>query len=297
MAKPKVVVRLKGGLGNQLFCYAAARRLALVNNAELIIDDVTGFVRDRQYRRCYALVRFCIAGRKVTAAERLYPFERLRRGAYKWFNQRRPFFERTYLEQEGLDFDPRLLAYQVRGSCYLDGLWQSEEYFKDVEEYIRKELQIIPPEDEINPHLAEQIRQVNAVAVHVRWFESPNCGVSRYNVPAGYYRRAIAEMRRRVSDPVYVVFSDEPQACVHLLGLPAEEVIVVNHNHSQSEAYADLWLMTQCRHFIIANSTFSWWGAWLGERKETTVIAPGIVLNGKTAWGFHGLLPDRWFTF
>src|SRR6267154_4898422 len=79
----KVIARMRGGLGNQLFCYAAARRLALVNDAELVIDDVTGFARDRQYRRRYALDRFRIAARKATPAERLEPFERYRRGLMK----------------------------------------------------------------------------------------------------------------------------------------------------------------------------------------------------------------------
>ena len=77
----KVIVRIKGGLRNQLFCYAAARRLALVNNAELVIDDVTGFARDRQYRHQYALDHFHIPVRKATPAERLEPFERYRRRA------------------------------------------------------------------------------------------------------------------------------------------------------------------------------------------------------------------------
>ena len=85
----KLIARIKGGLGNQLFCYAAARRLALVNNAELVIDDVTGFVRDRQYRRQYALDRFQIPARKATPAERMEPFERYRRGVAKFVARRR----------------------------------------------------------------------------------------------------------------------------------------------------------------------------------------------------------------
>ena len=107
----KVITRIKGGVGNQLFCYAAARRLALVNNAELVIDDVTGFARDRQYRRKYMLDRFSIPFRKATSAERLEPFERYRRGIMKWLSRRKPFAERRYLEQEGIDIDERLLAW------------------------------------------------------------------------------------------------------------------------------------------------------------------------------------------
>ena len=97
----KVIARIKGGLGNQLFCYAAARRLALVNGADLMLDDVTGFARDYQYRRRYALDHFNIMARKATPAERLEPFERLRRGVARAISRRLPFERRMYLEQEG----------------------------------------------------------------------------------------------------------------------------------------------------------------------------------------------------
>jgi hypothetical protein len=105
----KLIVRIKGGLGNQLFCYAAARRLALVNDAELVIDDVTGFARDQQYRRRYMLDRFNILARKATPRERLEPFERYRRGVMRLLSRRKPFVERHYLEREGIEFDERLL--------------------------------------------------------------------------------------------------------------------------------------------------------------------------------------------
>ena len=166
----KVITRIKGGLGNQLFCYAAARRLALVNDAELVIDDVTGFSRDRQYRRQFVLDRFQIPTRKATPAERMEPFERHRRGLMKWLSRRQPFEERRYLEEERLDFDERLLALKVNGSLHLDGYWQSENYFKDVEQTIREDLQIIPPKDLMNQNMAEEIRNMRAVALHVRWW-------------------------------------------------------------------------------------------------------------------------------
>ncbi|WP_447860117.1 alpha-1,2-fucosyltransferase [Nitrospira calida] len=292
----KVIARIKGGLGNQLFCYAAARRLALANDAELVIDDVTGFARDRLYRRTYLLDGFRIPCRKATPAERLEPFERARRAVAKWINRRRPFHERSYLEQEGLDFDARVLDYKVKGTVYLDGLWQSEGYFKEVEDVIRKDLEIGPPQDEAARQLAAQIRGMNAVAIHVRWFDLPNAGPSAYNLPAAYYQRAMAEIERRVESPAYVLFSDEPGAATSLLGLPPDRLLVVGDVVKDADPVTELGLMAQCRHFIIANSTFSWWGAWLGEKLGSVVIAPAVRVVGKTAWGVRGLLPGRWVT-
>jgi len=106
----KIISRIFGGLGNQLFCYAAARRLALVNNAELVIDNVSGFMHDTDYQRQYQLDHFSIPCRKATSVELLEPFPRIRRYLKRRLNQRRPFAQRSYLVQEGIDFDPRLLA-------------------------------------------------------------------------------------------------------------------------------------------------------------------------------------------
>lgn len=288
----KVVSRIRGGLGNQLFCYAAARRLAIANNAELVIDDVTGFARDAQYAREYSLDNFRIPARKATPAERLEPFERLRRGFAKAVSRIKPFPERSYLEQEGIDFDARLLDFKVRDTVYLDGLWQSEEYFRDIADVIRADLQIIPPADELNAGLAMDIESSTAVAVHVRWFEQPGGG-GAHNLTAAYYKRAIAVMEERIRSPKYFLFSDNPEAAVKLIGLPENRVCVSN-NKGQGNAYADLWLMSQCRHFITANSTFSWWGAWLGVAPDKFVVSPAQKMGTLTAWGFAGHLPDAW---
>ncbi len=289
-----VVVRIKGGLGNQLFCYAAARRLALVNDAELVIDDVTGFIRDRRYRRRYCLDRFRIPARKATAWERMEPFERYRRGLAKCLAKRRPFHCRRYVEQEGINFDERLLTYKVRGTVHLDGLWQSEGYFKDVEATVREDLEIVPPADRLTLDMARRIRECNAVAVHVRWFDRPGGENTTHNASLDYYRRAVDKIERRLDDPHFFVFSDDPEAAIRALNLPEGEATCVSHNKGDDNAYADLWLMTQCRHFIIANSTFSWWGAWLAQYDQKTVIAPVMQVTGMTAWGFEGLLPSGW---
>jgi hypothetical protein len=289
----KVIPRISGGMGNQLFSYAAARRLALANDAELVIDATSGFLRDVDYQRRYQLDRFSIPCRKATASELLGPLPRVRRYLKRALNRRRPFGSRTYVQQEGLAFDRRLLDFKPRGKVYLEGYWQSEGYFKDVEGIIRSDLRIKPPTDTQNVAMAEQMSGCAATAVHVRFFDEP--GESINNAPHDYYARAVARMEAVVPGSHYFLFSDRPEDARAAIPLPAARMTSVTHNRGDANAYADLWLMTHATHFIIANSTFSWWGAWLAERPQTIVIAPGFVMcEGKMAWGFEGLLPERW---
>jgi Glycosyl transferase family 11 len=294
MIKNKIITRIKGGLGNQLFCYAAARRLSIVNDAELVIDDVTGFARDYAFQRQYALEHFNISCRKATPGERLEPLERYRRGVLKWRSRRKPFAERPYLEQEYQDFDARLLTRQVKGTLYLDGYWQSESYFKDVEATTREDLRITPPHDADNRSMSQRICQTsNPVALHVRWFSDPT-SQSEHNLSEAYYANAIGLMEHKLDSPHYFLFSDNPEAARQKLSLPESRVTYVCHNQGDLMAYADLWLMSQCKHFIMANSTFSWWGAWLGEHPNQLVTTPNLSLQGAMSWGFAGLLPDQW---
>ena len=294
MSNPKVIVRILGGLGNQLFCYAAARRLALVNNAELVLDDASGFAYDTEYQRHYLLGHFNITCRKARPSERLEPFSRVRRALKRRWNQHLPLAQRAYLVQAGIDFDPTLLHFKPKGTVYLEGYWQSEDYFKDVVHTLRQDLQIKPPTDAANLAMAEHIRGGTSVAVHVRFFDEPHAdGIN--NAPGDFYTRALEAMDCLAPAAHYFIFSDQPEAARARIPLPDARVTLVAHNQGDENAYADLWLMTQCQHFIIANSTFSWWGAWLAAQQEKQVIAPGFEMrHGKMSWGFKGLLPGEW---
>lgn len=293
--KTKIIVRIKGGLGNQLFCYAAARRLALVNDAELVLDDVTGFVRDFVYKRHFQLDHFDMPIRKATPSERLEPFSRHRHALNRWWNARRPFDRRQCLNQEGFDFDPRLLSLKPRGTLYLEGYWQSEDYFKDVAPIIRQDLRIKSEVDAPNHQMAHRMQQQQSVAVHVRFFDTASDASGSANAPSHYYRESISQMETRRPGAHYYVFSDRPAQARDCIPLPDERVTLVSHNQGDANAHADLWLMTQCQHFIIANSTFSWWGAWLGNRGNSIIMAPNPARFPKDSpWRAEGTIPGTW---
>jgi len=283
---PTLIARIKGGLGNQLFCYAAARRLALANDLELVIDDVTGFARDRTYQRRYGLAPFTIPCRKTTAWERMAPLERGRRAIAKWVARKRSFDARAYVEQEGPGFDPRLLYLKPRQSLYLDGLWQDERYFADIADTLRSDLRLKLSPDPANAAIARHISSCQSVALHMRWFESPAAIRSGRNVGALYYRQAIEKIEADLGSPHYFVFSDDVAAAITTLALPADRFTPVVDNRGEEGAIFDFWLMAQCRHLIMANSTFSWWAAWLGRPHGGSILMPGDVprMRGACVW-------------
>jgi hypothetical protein len=297
----KVVVRLKGGLGNQLFCYATARRLAWANDAELLLDAVTGFKYDQLYRRTYALGCFNIPARLATPTEQMEPLGRVRRLIARKLSERKPLARRRYIQQVGVDFDPGIVPLRLQdGTTYFDAFGQSERYFADIRQQLQQDLVMSVPQDRDNLTMATQINSTESVALHVRWFDAGD-GAHSSNMSRAYYAAAIPQLLAKIPGAHFFVFSDRPSDAAALLEplMGGQPFTLVHHNAKTGKAEADFWLMRQCRHFIIGNSTFAWWAAWLGEqeRQDTQVFAPSRNVDPEhsvTAWGFPGLLPERW---
>lgn len=273
---------MKGGLGNQLFIYAAARRLSHISNVPLKLDAVSGF-RGDFYRREYCLGSFNI---KAEPASRIgcydYPLSRGVRLIARRLNARLPFSRRWYIEEEGDAFDPRLLILRISGRQYpyLDGYWADERYFRDIEAIIRADLQIVAPLNEPTLRLADQIHSCCAVSMHARRLRELPAGSSakplpssKQSLPIEYYSRAVEWIEQRVPNPVFFCFADYPEWFRENIET-RRPVVVVENSGRNDQAYQDLWLMSQCRHHIIANSTFSWWGAWLGINPDKLVVSP-----------------------
>ena len=289
----KLIVRLFGGIGNQLFIYAAARRFSIAFGYKLVLDDLSGFRSDTVYNRSYALDCFSISVTKAGSTDRLEPFPRLRRYILRLVNLFLPLNLRSYIQQEFLGFDPRIINLRPKArTIHFEGYWQSEKYFYDVESVIRRDLTFKPPTDSKNISVSKSILMYaqNSVAIHYRFFDEASA-----NYLSKYYTDSISYFEHTLDTPHYFVFTDNPTEASKTFPLSLDRCTFVTHNQSPESSYCDLWLMSLCHNFIIANSTFSWWGAWLSPYKDKIVVAPKRVIKEDVgAWGFEDLLPESW---
>jgi hypothetical protein len=290
-----IIVRLRGGLGNQLFQYAAGRALALRVGTELKLD-LAEF--EQPGPRVYELHRFNVCESFLEPGEKRRIGRWLRRRRHKWgraLDAVWPWRVMRYVHDRETGFDPQVL--RVRGDAYLAGFWQREEYFADIAEVIRREFAFRAGPDERNATtLAEIAAGGNAVCVHVRRGDYLDPQMHSLFGLCGpeYYRRAMDLMRARVAGPRFFLFSDDPAWTRGNFDIDARTRLV-DHNVG-SRDHEDLRLMAACRHFIIANSSFSWWGAWLSPFGEKIVVAPRIWLADAERSGFDPC-PAGWIRF
>lgn len=262
-------MRLVGGLGNQLFQYACGRAVALRHGTELVLD--TRELSRGAAHAVFGLDHFAIRARMGGSAD--LPPPRSRVLAYGLW--RAGFMAPRFLRERGLGVNPAVLA--AGDGTYLHGYFQSEAYFRDVVPQIRPELEIVTPPSDDNLRWASRIAgDDRAVSLHVRrgdYVASAKGQQVHGTCDADYYARAVAAIRARAGiDPRLYVFSDDPHWARDNLALDAETV-VLDHN-PPGAAVEDMRLMGVCRHHIIANSSFSWWGAWRNPSAGKVVVAP-----------------------
>lgn len=282
-----ILVHLSGGLGNQMFQYALGRRLSLERKVPLVLDTGS-FARDRL--RDFELDQFQIAGKVAS------PF--LARLARPWpqsWNGRKRFFRWPGLpvvKERDFPFDPVVL--ECPRWARLDGYWQTERYFADTADRIRADFQLREPIGSSHRDLLQRIEAANSVSVHVRRGDYvSDAATNEYHgtCSPAWYEQAMSAMAERVEKPAFFVFSDDPAWARD--NLPKRWPIVFIDPQPAGREAADMHLMAACRHHIIANSSFSWWGAWLDPRSDKQVIAPQRWFN-KAAKDTRDLIPPGW---
>jgi hypothetical protein len=254
-------VKLDGGLGNQMFQYAAGRRLALKHGVPLELDLSWLKTTERAgWGRSYQLDCFNIQARK--------------RSNISISKIRRLFHKQITIQERDRRFNASVL--DAPDDSYLIGYWQCETYFKDVEGAIRRDFTFSHLPEKRNKELMKKISNCNSVSLHFRRSDYVDVkGTNQFfGVPSldKYYYPAVKFISERVSSPHFFVFSDDPAWGKQNLTIESPTTFV-DHNPPQ-RGFEDLRLISNCKHHIIANSSFSWWGAWLNPNREKIVIAP-----------------------
>lgn len=293
----RIIARLHDGLGNQLFIYAAARAIAEARGAELLLDSHSGFARDRKYGAISQLSHFALAA-AFAPMQLCYPppFGRQIRDLQISASRHLPLAHRFVIREA--DFEAVMAGAPLRSTVRLEGYWQSERYFASISPKIRDELQVISPLSHRSMELMAQVAQTNSVGLHIRQRRGAHHDhdkpptTATPQLPFSYYEEAIARVVARVEQPNFFCFGDNPDWIRERWKFPYP-VHFVDHNRTQEVAYEDLALMSACNHFIVGNSTFSWWGAWLSRNAEKYVVAPAS--EGKFVWGSEkDLIPASW---
>jgi len=268
-----ITVKLNGGLGNQMFQYALGRCLAEKNKTKLRLD-ISGLLsrlpkknftyRDftlDDFKINYSL-NFCSNIARITGLHNLlfvlsYAYLRVR-------NIIRP----TIIEKGQFEFNREVL--ELKDGVYLDGSWQNEKYFIEIADIIRAEFALNENLDIEEADWLKNIQENNSVAVHIRRGDYVSLNLDSI-CNLNYYHAAMEIMKEKIGDLQFFIFSDDPKWA-------ADNFKDMSMNIVSSDEYrspcVDLYLMSQCKHQIIANSSYSWWAAWLNNNKNKIIIAP-----------------------
>lgn len=269
-----VAVQLSGGLGNQMFEYALYLKLKALGK-DVKIDDITCY-GPRQRKK--QLEVFGVSYERISEAE----YEKLTDSSMRMADRlRRKLTGRKDLSYREADtnFDPEVLR---REPALLQGCFQTERYFTDIAEQVRQAYRFrnFTP-DEQTARYARQIEESLSVGVHIRrgdYLDPKYSGLYEGICEEAYYERAIGRMKTLLPGARFYFFSNDTKWVREYYA--GEDYVTVEGNGEET-GYADLYLMSRCRHNIIANSSFSWWGAWLNENPGKKVIAPKKWLNGR----------------
>ncbi|MBC7947013.1 MAG: alpha-1,2-fucosyltransferase [Chitinophagaceae bacterium] len=281
-----IIVRLQGGLGNQLFQYAAAKALATRLGRGFKSEIITSLQKDKL--------------RTIALNDLQAPFELATPKEIRNFIQ----FPLLYRHKPALvarmgkhiyrephfQYDPHFLT--LTDPVYLDGFFQSPKYFQDIEELIRQDFQVRSEQVQAVMQKGKELTAKSSVAIHIRRGDFANAKAVNYHgiLTSEYYMKAIEVIKSKVPGASFHFFSDDIAWVKEKIPMDKGSELVSLQTTSSIE---DFYLMTKCQHNIIANSSFSWWTAWLNNNPGKNVIAPKkwFVVEGINT---DDLIPAGW---
>jgi len=290
-----IIVRINGGLGNQMFQYAIGRSLAYRLNTELKLD-ISSYEMYKLHR--FFLNEFNLTLNIATKKE-IQKFIK-HRGKFSYYLNK-AFGKNVdsvilkqgyYKEEKEFHFNPEI--FNLKGDIYLDGYFQTDLYFKDIQDTIRSAFTVKSEPNEMNLEFINKIQNCNSIALHIRrgdYVTDIKTLKKHGALNLEYYEKSIQAIVKEVPNPHFFIFSDDPEWIKNnlVINYPSD---FISHN-DPNKGYEDLRLMTFCDNFIIANSTFSWWGAWLSGNSKKIVIAPINWLKTEEI-KVTNLIPKEW---
>ena len=292
-----IITRLNGGLGNQMFQYAAGKRLAVKRQVGLKMDVIgLGENIANTTPRRYSLSVFSIAENFATKAE----IDSMKERGDSFFSLAKKklglkigsFEGKTFIAEKHFQFDPEILS--LGNDVYLQGYWQSEKYFSDIKDIIRKDFTVKILPTAINQKIINEIKIRNSASLHIRrgdYVSDKKTNQFHGICSLDYYAQGAKMIAEEKQDVHFFVFSDDINWAKENLkfNYPMTFVDINDDEHS----YEDMRLMSLCKHDIIANSCFSWWGAWLNQNPERIVIAPKSWFTDPNIDTID-LIPEKW---
>ena len=287
-----VVARLNGGLGNQLFQYAAGRSLADKLNLPLKMD-LSEF--ETYKLRGFELDKFNIEA-EIAKPSEISGIDTHPSKLKKYRNRLAIHFGYSLsscaFKEKSFCYDQ--LFEKISQPAYLDGYWQSEKYFKTSDAHLRHEINYKGPLDDKNILILKKIKIHNSISLHIRrgdYVSNPSAAAVHGVCSLEYYDAAMRFIASHAGQPHFFVFSDDPQWAKENLKM-SYPVHFVEAN-GPDRGVEDMWLMKSCNHHIIANSSFSWWAAWLNNKPAKIVVAPRTWFRDP-AINTQDLIPKQW---
>ena len=270
-----IIVRVTGGLGNQMFQYAMYK--SLEKKGKLVKLDCKSFYETKKEHNGYELERiFDIKPNKPTK-EDLEKFDE--NNISTLFKIKRKLFGDKKFVYDTKEYVFNKDVYKLKNS-YLNGYWQSIKYFEGIENDIKKDFRFKNQLDNKNLEILNEIENSNSISIHIRrgdYMSPENYNMYGCIATPTYYKKAIKVIEEKVENPTFFVFSNDMDWVKKNIQINSR-VFYIDIN-SGNGSYKDMQLMSNCKHNIIANSSFSWWGAWLNENKNKIVIAPKKWIN------------------
>lgn len=273
------IVNIIGGLGNQMFCYAFAKALQLKYPNEIIMVDISHFNHYKlhtgfQINEVFNVVDVNIANfkhlYKVTWYLPHYKLSRIMRRIL-------PLRKTEYVEKRDYVYDP--IVFDKKNDCYFEGYWQSPIYFSSIKEEIKNMFTFPEPSGD-NLALSIRMKKVDSVAVHIRRGDYLNAKSFIGICELDYYKRGISYIKENVRNPVFFIFSNDIEWCVNnITPLTGGSEVNFVTNNKGLDSYWDMYLMSCCKSMILANSSFSWWAAYLNTNLSPVILSPTRWVN------------------